>query len=578
MLTRFKKIISAVGLAALLVAGVGFWPEGKTTHASTSTEMLTSSWHFVMNNGASEKYQSVAANILNGKVSLTLTYNLNGTCIQGGDASYIIFDQNGWKSVSLYNYTPQNCYNGEQVVTIPLSAFSGLNTGANMTGNPPYFHARFWKGSGGPYTVDITSAKLNTPNTAPTVSSLSADPTSATRTQSVSLSAAASDSDGTIASYSWNFGDSSTATSGAGATATASHSYTANGTYTVTLTATDNLGATGTNTVQITVRDATPQWVVQSFDMMKYTKDVVCNPPSDTFIANSVAKAKTNGATHIAISTPYQNVTCGGGTGDSNLLASRWITAARAQGLKIWHRHPNVKFEGIYSQSKVRSPDGYRHIKDITDWIDAHPTWILAGDIFTPEAEPQNGGINGVTSCGSLCQFSSKADFNEWLRMAQLSTKLALRANDIPVTSTWGNTTGVFVGAYGFDGFVTWGDNNGFWQGQSQIEAATVAAMDNVIAIDHYPAAGATMAGDLDEMRAVFPNALVVIGEIGTINDTTDTARVNSVNNWFNAFIARNYILGVNYWHQGPGGNESLINSDFTNKPSGDAVADFYKN
>ena len=76
MTTRFKKIISAVGLAALLLAGVGFLPEGKTTHASTSVEMLTSSWHFVMNNGASEKYQSVAANILNGKVSLTLTYNL----------------------------------------------------------------------------------------------------------------------------------------------------------------------------------------------------------------------------------------------------------------------------------------------------------------------------------------------------------------------------------------------------------------------------------------------------------------------------------------------------------------------
>ena len=59
---------------------------------------------------------------------------------------------------------------------------------------------------------------------------------------------ASSDSDGTIASYAWDFGDSSTGTG-----KTPSHTYAAAGSYSVTLTVTDNQGATGSVTHQVTV-------------------------------------------------------------------------------------------------------------------------------------------------------------------------------------------------------------------------------------------------------------------------------------------------------------------------------------
>jgi PKD repeat protein len=92
-------------------------------------------------------------------------------------------------------------------------------------------------------TQDVT---VSTGNVAPTASF-----TFACTDLACSFDASAStDTDGTIASYAWNFGDGTTATG-----VTAIHTYVAAGTYTVTLTVTDDQGATGVLTQDVTVTD-----------------------------------------------------------------------------------------------------------------------------------------------------------------------------------------------------------------------------------------------------------------------------------------------------------------------------------
>lgn len=95
-------------------------------------------------------------------------------------------------------------------------------------------------------TVSLTVAGTPTTNSPPTASFTV---TTNGLTASVNGSAS-SDPNGSISGYAWNFGDGQF-----GSGPTTSHAYATAGTYTITLTVTDNAGATGTTTRQVTVSD-----------------------------------------------------------------------------------------------------------------------------------------------------------------------------------------------------------------------------------------------------------------------------------------------------------------------------------
>lgn len=100
-------------------------------------------------------------------------------------------------------------------------------------------------GASGSTTVRIT---VGSPANQPPTASVSATPTSGAAPLAVSFTGSGSDPDGTIASYSWIFGDGGTSS-----LQNPSHTYQSTGNYTATLTVTDNSGAPGSATVNITV-------------------------------------------------------------------------------------------------------------------------------------------------------------------------------------------------------------------------------------------------------------------------------------------------------------------------------------
>ena len=199
------------------------------------------------------------------------------------------------------------------------------------------------------------------------------------------------------------------------------------------------------------------------------------------------------------------------------------------------------------------------------NWISANKSLIKKDDVFTPFAEPQNGGIQGVSYCAlGYCQFSSASDFNVWLRKIQTSA-----ANALP---------GVKVGYYGFDGFMAAGVGNPDWAGKSQLEPATIALMGEV-AIDHYPEAiHHTLAQDLPVLRKALGSVPIIISEYGTMTATSEADQVSQLQAFATAAKSDTGIVGFNYWTLGPSGaTEALVHDDYSIKPGYSTLQSFYK-
>lgn len=315
--------------------------------------------------------------------------------------------------------------------------------------------------------------------------------------------------------------------------------------------------STPTATLKPTISPATSgSWEIQSVSSMKETKDRVCGQRDQAFIDRWVDKAKELGVNYVAIETPYDSPACG----NSVDYTWKWINSVRSHGLKVWHRHMPLAHEAIYDTPKAKSD----YFNLISNYIKANREMFREGDIFTPIPEPQNGGISGVSNCTyGICQYDNAAHFNRWLRDALDVSNTAF--------SEIGLGGKLKIGYYGFDGFITWGSNNPDWDGI--IEDITIQKMGH-LAVDHYPELiGQTMKQGLDELQAKYPDLPIIISEWGSAGAGDVQQQVlNSM-----GAAKRPGVVGFNYWHMGMGGNEALINEDFSNRPQYDEVQSFFK-
>jgi PKD repeat protein len=99
------------------------------------------------------------------------------------------------------------------------------------------------------------------------------------------------DSDGTVIAWSWNFGDGQSSSE-----RNPVHTYSAAGTYTVTLTVTDDAGATGTKSSQVTVTDPNKAVHIGDLDGSR-TKSILSWKATVTATVHNQNEAPASGAT-----------------------------------------------------------------------------------------------------------------------------------------------------------------------------------------------------------------------------------------------------------------------------------------
>jgi hypothetical protein len=140
--------------------------------------------------------------------------------------------------------------------TIPRVAGSSRTVGDWAGGENGYARVLYGNLEKYDYAYAVTGIVHDGANQPP-IAGASASPERGTAPFEVAFTGTGVDSDGTIISYEWAFGDDANSTS-----QNETHTYNVPGTYTATLTVTDDDGATGSDSVVITVNESmTGSWI-----------------------------------------------------------------------------------------------------------------------------------------------------------------------------------------------------------------------------------------------------------------------------------------------------------------------------
>lgn len=309
-------------------------------------------------------------------------------------------------------------------------------------------------------------------------------------------------------------------------------------------------------------KDGNGLWKIRSLDVMKVSKDNVASQYTSTQMSALIVALQPLNPTHIAQSVPYDDPAGFPGGPYTTAYAQRWSDAIHNAGFAVWHRQTWNAFEGIYSVTKsnaagpgtaagvLNGTDTTSFLYQVYNYILTHPDQYAPGDIFTPLPEPDNGGINGVTTCfDSVCQFTTANEFRIWLRDAITVSNAAFEK--------LGLKGKIHVGYYGISGFTVFGNGgnpHGF------LDDRTADAM-TVITMDDYPSPASDVSTSITRYEGIYGNFPLVIGEWGTLNETSTSTKAAAVDSVVGSYAAKTYVQGMNYWTSIGGTNENLVDT-----------------
>ncbi len=277
---------------------------------------------------------------------------------------------------------------------------------------------------------------------------------------------------------------------------------------------------------------AATNWQIKSIDAQVVSKHWGTVPEST--IQTIAEKAKSLGATHLAIAVPYENQT----------EWQKWTRVVHGVGLKVWSRsHPN-SWEGDNGIAANLTPTDYN--TKTSQFLSDNASFLQSGDLFTYCVEPENGKYWTVKYGGNWSSNTTAVtEYNKFIRDGITQGDAILSGKGFAQGTI--NTRLVSV--------------NG-WIANNILEQSTVDLM-GVITVDHYvefddsgnritnniQAMKDKMSRDLDQLRQRWGKRLF-IGEWGfPIDQELSDEEQRIVTEGIFSIFASKDLLGVNYWN-----------------------------
>lgn len=260
-------------------------------------------------------------------------------------------------------------------------------------------------------------------------------------------------------------------------------------------------------------------WEYQVIDTMKYSRDLAQEKLHDASFDQTIELQVRNiakaGATHVAIATPYDP--------EFVPFLTRWVKAARANGLRVWFRGNLSGWEGWFDYQRIGEME---HTEKVRDFILGHPELFQNGDLFTACPECENGGPGDPRKTGDV------EGFRRFLIESHRSADAAFRSLGVLVDTRFFSMNGDIA--------------------RLVLDEKTSLALGNITTVDHYVATPEKLEQDIrafshDGARKVF------LGEFGVpIPDIHGPMTAAEQAAWIDQSLSRLVrvpsLIGASYW------------------------------
>lgn len=288
-------------------------------------------------------------------------------------------------------------------------------------------------------------------------------------------------------------------------------------------------------------------WQVQSIDTMKYSRDTARgkaeDPAFDLVIFETMREIAGTGATHVAIGTPYDE--------EFVPYMTRWVDAARQNGLKVWFRGNFSGWEGWFGYRRI-GRDEHRQL--LRAFLEKNPQLFKDGDIFSPCPECENGGPGDP-------RMNNDAEGHRLFLIDE--TRIAneiFRKHGLQVASNYHSMNGDVA--------------------RLIMDKKTTKALGGLVVVDHYVGTPEQLAEDVREYAAN-SGGKVVLGEFGApIPDIHGELSEEEQALWIGRAMYElapiRELAGLNYW-VGRGGSTRLWEDNGRQRRAVATLSGYYK-